>query len=74
MVVPFGRCNIASTAPCLEGEGAGAFAVPLIVAATTESVLGLDGVVPLVLVPRIPAREDLRAVLTDFAFDLRVAM
>ena len=74
MVVPFGWRNIASTVPCLEGEGAGAFADTANVAATTESIFGFDGAAALALVPRFPAREDFRALLTEFFFDLPVAM
>jgi hypothetical protein len=74
MIVPFGWRNIASTGPCLEGEGAAAFADTAIGAATTESIFGFDRVAPFAVVPRFPARKEFRALLTEFVFDLPVDM
>jgi hypothetical protein len=46
IVVPLGRRNIASTASCLEDEGAGTFADAAFVAAMSD-VFGFDRAGPL---------------------------
>src|ERR1700730_12827420 len=74
MVVPFGRRSIASTASCLEDEGAGAFADATFVAAAPGSALDFDWAGPLALAALFVARGDLRAVLAEFELELRSAI
>ena len=74
MAVPFGRRNIASTASCLEDEGAGAFAEAAFVAAAPGAVSGFDWAGPFALAALFAARDDLRTGLADLDFDLLVAI
>ena len=73
IVVPLGSYSIFSTVDCLDDEGADDFDEAVFEAAPDAGVgFALAGALP--LVGRFAVRDDLRAVLVDFAFDLLVAI
>jgi hypothetical protein len=74
MVVPFGWRSIASTASCLEAEGAGAFVDTGFVAAVPGSGVGFDWAEPLALTAPFVGQGDLRTVLADLDLFLLVAI
>src|SRR5258708_16765689 len=73
IVVPLGRRNIASTASCLEDEGAGALADATFVAVTSD-VFGFDRAGRLACAAPFAARDDLRTALADLDVDFLVAI
>jgi hypothetical protein len=74
IVVPFGSYSIFSTADCLDDEDAGDFADAAFVAAALVAAVGFDRAGTLLLAGRFTLRDDLRAVVADFDFDLLVAI
>src|SRR6266849_7972790 len=74
IVVPFGSYSIFSTADCLDDEDAGDFADAAFVAAALVAAVGFDRARTLLLTGRFTLRDDLRAVVADFDFDLLVAI
>src|SRR6266851_2073743 len=74
IVVPFGSYSIFSTADCLDDEDTGDFADAAFVAAALVAAVGFDRVGTLLLAGRFTLRDDLRAVVADFDFDLLVAI
>src|SRR6266851_8576670 len=74
IVVPFGSYSIFSTADCLDDEHAGDFADTAFVAAALVAAVGFDRAGTLLLAGRFTLRDDLRAVVADFDFDLLVAI
>src|ERR1700737_4747842 len=71
-VVPLGWRSIASTASCLEGEGADAFDGAAL-AMVAEEVAGFDRAEPLIFSGRLAMRADLRSPFADFGLVLWVA-
>src|SRR6202171_4207511 len=74
MVVPLGWRSIASTASCLEGEGADGFDDAAFDVAAVEEAAGFDRTESLLLAERLAVRDDLRSAFTDFDFGFLVAM
>src|SRR6266436_9695306 len=74
IVVPFGSCNIFSTADCLEDDEAGAFDDAAFEAAALIAAVGFDRAGTLLLAGCFTVRDDLRAVFADFDFDLLMAI
>jgi hypothetical protein len=74
IVAPFAPCSIFSTAACLEDEDAGDFDIPVFEAAALVAVVGFGRAGRLLLTGCFTVRDDLRAVFTDFGFDLLVAI
>src|SRR3984957_17900439 len=73
IVVPLGPYSIFSTVDCLDNEGADDFDEAVFEAAP-DAAAGFTLAETLLLAGRFAARDDLRAVLVDFAFDLLVAI
>src|ERR1700716_4028651 len=74
IVVPFGWRSIASTASCLEGEGADAFDDAVFEAAAIEEAASLDRAETFLLARRFALLDDLRTAFADFGFGLLVAI
>src|ERR1700676_2748172 len=73
IVVPFASRSIASTASCLEEDGAAAFGDAGFDVTALDEAVGLDRVA-LLLVGCFFARAGLRAALADLDFDMLVAI
>src|ERR1700686_818599 len=69
IVLPFASRSIASTASCLEEEGAAAFGDAGFDGTAFDEAVDLNRVLPL-LVGRFFARAGLRAALADLDFDV----
>src|SRR5882672_485659 len=69
IVLPFASRSIASTASCLEEDGAAAFGDAGFDVTALDEAVGLDRAATALLVGRFAVREDLRAVFA--VFDLR---
>jgi hypothetical protein len=69
IVLPFGSRSIASTASCLEEDGAAAFADAGFEVTALDEAVDLDRAATVLLVGPFAVREDLRAVVV---FDLRL--
>jgi hypothetical protein len=74
MVVPFGSYSIFSTADCLDDEDAGDFDEATFEAAALVGAADFDRAGTPLLATRFAGRDDLRAVVADFDFDLLVAI
>src|ERR1700676_984345 len=74
IVVPFGSCSIFSTADCLDDEDAGDFDETTFEVAALVVAADFDRAGMPLLATRFALRNDLRAVLADFDFDLLVAI